>query len=71
MTRASLACLVAPALIGAASPASAQDYPVRPIRVIVTTSPGGLSDVFLRAVGEPCTSGSASRWWSRTAPAAT
>jgi tripartite-type tricarboxylate transporter receptor subunit TctC len=53
MTRASLACLVALALIGAASPASAQDYPVRPIRVIVTTSPGGLSDVFLRAVGEP------------------
>src|SRR6266850_2152740 len=53
MTRASLACLVALALTGAASPAPAQDYPVRPIRVIVTTSPGGLSDVFLRAVGEP------------------
>ena len=53
MTRASLACLVALALTGAASPAPAQEYPVRPIRVIVTTSPGGLSDVFLRAVGEP------------------
>jgi tripartite-type tricarboxylate transporter receptor subunit TctC len=53
MTRASLACLVALAWAGAASPAPAQDYPVRPIRVIVTTSPGGLSDVFLRALGEP------------------
>ena len=30
----------------------AQDYPNRPIRVIVTTSPGGISDVFLRALGE-------------------
>jgi tripartite-type tricarboxylate transporter receptor subunit TctC len=34
------------------SPAQAQDYPSRPIRVIVTTSPGGISDVFLRALGE-------------------
>jgi tripartite-type tricarboxylate transporter receptor subunit TctC len=36
-----------------ASPALAQDYPNRPIRIIVTTSPGGISDVFLRALGEP------------------
>jgi len=35
-----------------ATPALAQDYPNRPIRVIVTTSPGGISDVFLRALGE-------------------
>jgi len=34
------------------SPAQAQDYPARPIRVIVTTSPGGISDGFLRALGE-------------------
>src|SRR4051812_9506834 len=33
--------------------ALAQDYPVRPIRVIVTTSPGGISDIFVRALGEP------------------
>jgi tripartite-type tricarboxylate transporter receptor subunit TctC len=33
--------------------ASAQTYPNRPIRVIVTTSPGGLSDVFVRALSEP------------------
>jgi tripartite-type tricarboxylate transporter receptor subunit TctC len=35
-----------------ATSALAQDYPSRPIRVIVTTSPGGISDVFLRALGE-------------------
>jgi tripartite-type tricarboxylate transporter receptor subunit TctC len=53
MTRAVFACLLALVLSGAATPASAQDYPARPIRVLVTTSAGGLSDVFLRAVGEP------------------
>src|SRR5262249_53777362 len=54
MKRWSLApCLLALALSPAAlSPADAQDYPNRPIRVIVTTSPGGISDVFLRALGE-------------------
>jgi hypothetical protein len=35
-----------------AQPALAQDYPLRPIRVIVTTSPGGISDIFVRALGE-------------------
>ena len=34
-------------------PAAAQTYPARPIRVIVTTSPGGISDVFVRALSEP------------------
>ncbi len=29
-----------------------QVYPARPIRVIAATSPGGLSDVFIRALGE-------------------
>lgn len=33
-------------------PASAQDYPIRPIRVIANQSPGGISDIFIRAVGE-------------------
>src|SRR5262245_56486900 len=40
-------------MLGAPAPVRAQDYPARPIRVIVTTSPGGISDVFLRALGEP------------------
>jgi tripartite-type tricarboxylate transporter receptor subunit TctC len=36
-----------------AEAASGQDYPNRPIRIIVTTSPGGISDVFVRALSEP------------------
>src|SRR5262245_37518623 len=44
---------VAATVLGAPVPARAQDYPAHPIRVIVTTSPGGISDVFLRALGEP------------------
>jgi tripartite-type tricarboxylate transporter receptor subunit TctC len=32
--------------------AAAEDYPARPIRAITTTSAGGLSDIFARAVGE-------------------
>jgi len=36
-----------------ATPAArAQDWPTRPIRVITTTSAGGLSDIFMRALGE-------------------
>jgi tripartite-type tricarboxylate transporter receptor subunit TctC len=30
----------------------AQDYPTKPIRVIVATSAGGTSDIFMRALGE-------------------
>ena len=32
--------------------AAAQDWPTRPIRVLTTTSPGGISDVFMRALAE-------------------
>jgi tripartite-type tricarboxylate transporter receptor subunit TctC len=32
--------------------AKAQDYPNRPIRVLTTTSAGGLSDIFMRALGD-------------------
>ena len=37
------------ALIGVAQ---AQDYPVKPIRVITATGAGGTSDIFMRVVGE-------------------
>ena len=33
-------------------PASADDYPARPVRVITSSSAGGLSDLFMRALGE-------------------
>jgi tripartite-type tricarboxylate transporter receptor subunit TctC len=49
-----LACLFAlTAAVLSAFPATAQDnYPTRPIRAITTTSAGGLSDVFMRALGD-------------------
>jgi tripartite-type tricarboxylate transporter receptor subunit TctC len=34
------------------APASAQDYPTRPIRVITATSAGGTSDIFMRVLGD-------------------
>ena len=39
--------LTAPAL-----PAMAQDYPTRPIRAIASQGPGGLSDIWMRALGD-------------------
>ncbi len=48
--------LLIPALIVAAcalqAPAAADEYPTRPIKAITTTSAGGLSDLFMRALGE-------------------
>jgi tripartite-type tricarboxylate transporter receptor subunit TctC len=53
MVRLPFALCIAALTLFVAAPALAQDYPARPIRVIVTTSPGGISDIFLRALGEP------------------
>jgi tripartite-type tricarboxylate transporter receptor subunit TctC len=39
-------------LLAATLPAWAQDWPTRPIRALTTASPGGISDVFMRALGE-------------------
>jgi tripartite-type tricarboxylate transporter receptor subunit TctC len=50
-----LPLLVLPIAIGLALPTiarAADEWPSRPIRVITTTSPGGLSDIFMRALGE-------------------
>ena len=35
-----------------AAPALAQSYPTKPVRVIATSSAGGISDIFIRVVGE-------------------
>src|SRR6185295_18952323 len=35
-----------------ASPARADDYPTRPIHVLTTSSAGGISDIFMRVLGE-------------------
>jgi tripartite-type tricarboxylate transporter receptor subunit TctC len=32
--------------------ATAQDYPTRPIKAVTTTSAGGISDIFMRALGD-------------------
>jgi tripartite-type tricarboxylate transporter receptor subunit TctC len=39
-------------LIAAASSALAQDFPNKPVRVIASSSAGGISDIFIRIVGE-------------------
>jgi tripartite-type tricarboxylate transporter receptor subunit TctC len=38
--------------VAAAQTALAQDWPTRPVKAITTTSAGGLSDIFMRALGE-------------------
>jgi tripartite-type tricarboxylate transporter receptor subunit TctC len=40
------------ALLALAAPLCAQDYPSRPIHVITSSSAGGLSDIFMRALGD-------------------
>src|SRR5713101_4271917 len=40
------------AAAGNAAPSLAQDYPTRPIKTFTTTSAGGISDIFMRALGE-------------------
>jgi tripartite-type tricarboxylate transporter receptor subunit TctC len=47
-----LVLLIATVIASAAVPltATAQDWPTRPIRALTTTSPGGISDVFMRAL---------------------
>lgn len=44
--------LTAVALLPVAPAIAQQDYPNRPIRVINASGPGGISDVFIRAVGD-------------------
>ena len=45
-------CTAAAMALPMLSTVQAQDYPTRPIRAITTTSAGGLSDLFMRALGE-------------------
>jgi tripartite-type tricarboxylate transporter receptor subunit TctC len=40
------------ALVAAATPGSAQDYPAKPVRVIVPTAPGGMADILARHFGQ-------------------
>jgi tripartite-type tricarboxylate transporter receptor subunit TctC len=49
-----ISLLCAAALVGSGG-AIAQDYPGKPIRVIASSAPGGISDIFMRTVGEELT----------------
>jgi tripartite-type tricarboxylate transporter receptor subunit TctC len=52
LSKALATWLGAAVTLGASAVGHAQDYPVRPIRAIATTSAGGISDLFMRALGE-------------------
>lgn len=50
LDKRSLISAVAAALVGCAVPAVAQDYPTKPVRIIVPFDPGGVNDVAARVV---------------------
>jgi tripartite-type tricarboxylate transporter receptor subunit TctC len=52
MRRRSRILLTLIALAATTLPAAADDYPSRPIRAIASQGPGGLSDLFMRALGD-------------------
>ena len=52
MRKTILSCAAAMAVALFASTASADDYPNRAIRVFTTSSAGGISDIFMRVLGE-------------------
>ena len=39
-------------LAALSAPAAAQDYPTKPVRVIASSAAGGISDIFMRTLGE-------------------
>jgi tripartite-type tricarboxylate transporter receptor subunit TctC len=52
MRRSLLIAALGAAICAPGLASAQQDYPNRPIRAITTTSAGGLSDIFMRALGE-------------------
>jgi tripartite-type tricarboxylate transporter receptor subunit TctC len=60
-TKALLFTAVIASALSAPAPAVAQDWPTRTVRVITTTSAGGLSDIFMRALGDEL-----SKRWGQT-----
>ena len=52
MVRLSRMALVAALVLQASVSARAQDYPTRPVRVIASSSAGGISDIFIRVLGD-------------------
>lgn len=52
MLKKMIAAALLAAVTASTTPAAAQQYPTRPIRAIATTSAGGISDLFMRSLGE-------------------
>ena len=55
MKRVSLRLMAILLALGAASPATAQNYPSRTIKVLISTAPGGLLDILPRILGQKIT----------------
>lgn len=52
IARSLLIAVALPLVAFAGGTARASDYPTKPIRVIIAVSPGGIADIFMRALGE-------------------
>jgi tripartite-type tricarboxylate transporter receptor subunit TctC len=65
--RNAVAGLGVASVLGIAARLSAQPaFPSKPMTLVIPFPAGGPSDVFGRHLAQAMTSGSASRWWSRT-----
>jgi tripartite-type tricarboxylate transporter receptor subunit TctC len=70
MTAAAVLALVAAALAGPARPAQAQDYPTRPVRVLIAFPPGGPTDFVGRLVTDKMSASLGQRVYIENKPGA-
>jgi len=64
-------CLIAASLAGAAAePATAQNWPARPVKVIVGFAPGGPTDLFARLIAQKLTEATGKNFFIENVPGA-